>query len=52
MFQMDIDDEMSEVLYSKLLELEEEVRCKQRGERRENSGREAGSQSGGKTTYF
>lgn len=34
MFQMDIDDEMSEVLYSKLLELEEEVKCKQREERR------------------
>lgn len=31
-FQMDIDDEMSEVLYSKLLELEEEVRHKQREE--------------------
>ncbi|XP_075877016.1 3-keto-steroid reductase/17-beta-hydroxysteroid dehydrogenase 7-like isoform X2 [Nelusetta ayraudi] len=50
--QMDIDDEMSEVLFSKLLELEEEVRCKQREERRENAGREAGSQCGGKTTYF
>lgn len=49
MFQMDIDDEMSEVLYSKLLELEEEVRRKQK---EENAGSETRSQSGGKTTYF
>lgn len=34
LFQMDVDDEMSEVLYSKLLELEEEVRRKQREERK------------------
>lgn len=44
MFQMDIDDGMSEVLYSKLLELEEEVRRKQK--------EEAGSPSGVKTTRF
>lgn len=31
---MDIDDEMSEVIYCKLLELEEEVRRKQKGERK------------------
>lgn len=36
-FQMDIDEEMSEVLYSKLLELEKAVRRKL-SER--NSGRE------------
>lgn len=48
-FQMDIDEEMSEALYSQLLELEKEIRSKLR---EENAGKKTSAQCDRKATHL